>query len=391
MGSPDIGGHALAQEACAPQDAALQRLVDQVLCAIADHGREPEAPPALCIRGSGSKDFLGGPMHGELLETSGLSGISSYEPSELVITARAGTPLREVEAALAEQGQCLAFEPPRHEPGTTVGGMVAAGLAGPSRAAVGGVRDFVLGGTLLNGRAQVLSFGGQVMKNVAGYDVSRLLAGSMGVLGVILEASIKVLPMAPAQATLRLDLDEATALKRLNEWGAQPLPINASAWWDGDLVLRLSGARAAVQSALRRLGGEQIPEVMAQSFWSGLRDQSDEYFGHALQVVQAGGNLWRVSLPQTAAPLGVRSEGPGCLIEWGGAQRWLVTAPGDSSTEQALMQAAQAAGGHAQAYRGPRAGTTLQLDAVLLRLHRRLKEAFDPLGLFNRGRLHPEF
>jgi len=373
------------------RDAALEELVDRVRAATVHGAAADGEGGGLCIRGAGSKDFLGGPLQGELLSTGALRGISSYEPSELVITARAGTPLSEVESVLAEKGQCLAFEPPRHEPGCTVGGAVAAGLAGPARAAVGGVRDFVLGASLLNGRAEVLSFGGQVMKNVAGYDVSRLLAGSMGVLGVILEVSLKVLPMAPSTTTLRFDCDERSALARLNEWGGQPLPLHASAWWDGVLVVRLSGARAAVESAQRRLGGETIPTEMANAFWVGLRDQRDEFFGEALSAVSKAGHLWRVSVPQTAGPLGVTGLGSGTLIEWGGAQRWVVTAEGDADTEQALMKAARAAGGHAQIFRGPRSGTTMALDPVLLRIHRQLKAAFDPHGLFNRGRLHPDF
>lgn len=380
--------------AVTPGDPVLAELLDRVRAAIVDRqaaGPDDDGAGLLCIRGSGSKDFLGGPMQGEGLSTQALRGISSYEPSELVITARAGTPLAEVEAALAEKGQCLAFEPPRFEGGGTVGGLVAAGLAGPSRVAAGGVRDFMLGATLLNGRAEVLSFGGQVMKNVAGYDVARLLAGSMGVLGVVLEASLKVLPVAPATTTLRFDLDERTALQKLNEWGGQPLPIHASAWWDGVLVVRLCGARAAVQAACERLGGEVVPADLASSFWTGLRDHEDEFFAEARQAVAQAGLLWRVAVPQTAAPLGVKGLGSGTLIEWGGAQRWVVTAEGDTASEQALTKAARAAGGHAQVFRGSRSGRTLELDPVLLRIHRQLKQAFDPHGLFNRGRLHPEF
>jgi FAD/FMN-containing dehydrogenase len=403
-------------------DGAQAELVERVRAAI----KQRQAAPAedtqtgtLSVRGSGSKDFLGGPMRGEVLSTGALRGISSYEPSELVITARAGTPLAEVEAVLAEHGQCLAFEPPRLGPSSTVarlegcatgaipvagatgtavntattgtlGGMVAAGLAGPSRAAAGGVRDFMLGATVLNGRAEVLSFGGQVMKNVAGYDLARLMAGSMGVFGVVLEASIKVLPVAPATLTLRFDLDERSALDRLQEWGGQPLPIHASAWWEGVLVLRLSGARAAVQSARERLGGEPIDAGLARAFWTGLRDQRDEFFAEAEQVVAQSGQLWRVAVPQTTPPLGVRGLGS-TLIEWGGAQRWVLTAPGDEATGRALMKTARDAGGHAQVFRGPGSGRTLELDPVLLRIHRQLKSAFDPHGLFNRGRLHPDF
>ncbi len=217
-----------------------------------------------------------------------LQGISSYEPTELVVTVRAGTPLAELEAALDEKGQCLAFEPPRFEDpdypgikGGTVGGMVAAGLSGPSRAAMGAVRDHVLGLTLLNGKAEVLSFGGQVMKNVAGYDVSRLMVGALGVLGVICEVSLKVLPRPAATATLRFEMDQASAVQRLNEWGGQPLPLHASAWWNGLLVLRLSGAMAAVNAAAARLGGEVVDPDLAAGFWAGLRDQEDEYFVNA--------------------------------------------------------------------------------------------------------------
>lgn len=361
-------------------DAALERLRDQVRAAQADR-------TSLTIRGSGSKDFLGGPLQGDLLDTQTLSGISSYEPTELVITARAGTPLADIEAALAERGQFLAFEPPRHGPQGTVGGMVASGLAGPARASAGAVRDFILGASLLNGQAEVLSFGGQVMKNVAGYDVSRLLAGSMGILGVILEVSIKVMPVPPAELTLRFDMAEDQALLQLARWGGQPLPLNASAWWDGVLVVRLSGARAAVEAAHRKMGGEIIDAAMAQAFWGQLRDQRDEFFSQALRTVQEAGHLWRASVPQTAAPLGVPGD---TLIEWAGAQRWMAIADGDTARETAWVKAARAAGGSAHIYRGPRSGAALELDPVTLRLHRQLKAAFDPLGLFNPGRLHPD-
>ena len=359
-------------------DAALQRLVDQVQAARVHK-------TALAICGGGSKAFYGQPLKGEPLDVKPLAGISSYEPSELVITARGGTPLAELEAALHERGQCLPFEPPRFGPQGTVGGMVAAGLAGPARAAVGGVRDYVLGVTLLNGRAEVLSFGGQVIKNVAGYDVSRMLAGSLGVLGVICEVSLKVLPLPVAVLTLRFDLSQAQALKCLNEWGGQPLPLSASAWWDETLVLRLSGAAAAVQAAHVSLGGEVIEAGLASAFWAGLRDHSDEFFVGAGKALQGGAGLWRLSLPQTAAPLKLSGEQ---LIEWGGAQRWwCTTAPAAS-----LREAAAAAGGHATLFRAgdQRQGVFAPLKPPLDRIHRELKNAFDPDRLFNRGRLYPE-
>lgn len=358
---------------------ALTRLVDAVREAAAI-----ERP--LCIRGGGTKDFHGGPMLGAPLDTRALRGVSAYEPTELVVTVRAGTPLAELEALLAEQNQCLPFEPPRLAPGGTVGGMVASGLAGPARAAVGSVRDYLLGATLLNGKGEVLSFGGQVMKNVAGYDVSRLLAGSMGVLGVICEVSLKVLPRAPATRTLRFDMDQTNALRHLNEWAGQALPLNASAWWDGTLVLRLQGAEAAVEAATRRLGGEAIEPNLAAGFWTGLRDQQDEFFTGAAPAIAAGATLWRLSVPPTAPRLSLPGEQ---LIEWGGAQRWLIsTAP-----PEMLRDAAQEVGGHAAMFRGGdrTQGAWAPLSPPLKRIHRELKRAFDPAGIFNRQRLVPDF
>jgi glycolate oxidase FAD binding subunit len=356
---------------------ALQRIQDQVRQATAQRTR-------LDIRGGGTKAFYGGEPIGELLDMRPLTGVSSYEPSELVVTVRAGTPLAELEATLADKGQCLPFEPPRFAPGGTVGGMVAAGLAGPARAAVGGVRDYVLGATLVNGRGEVLSFGGQVMKNVAGYDLSRALAGSMGVLGVIAEVSLKVLPTAPATVTVRLEMDAATAIKKLNDWGGQPLPLNASAWWDGMLVLRLSGAAAAVQAAREKIGGEVIAPQSAGPFWLGLRDHSDEFFAGAAKAVDGGAGLWRLSVPATAAPLKLSGEQ---LLEWGGAQRWICT----SAPPATLRDVAAAVGGHAVLFRAKEKpdGAFAPLKAPLDRIHRELKKAFDPALIFNPGRLIP--
>ena len=359
-------------------DPALQVLIDCVKAA-----RATNTP--LCIRGGGTKDFYGEAPRGELLDTRVLAGISSHQPSELVVTARCGTPLAELEAALAEKGQCLPFEPPHFSDGATVGGMVAAGLAGPSRAQVGSVRDYLLGVTLLNGAGEVLSFGGQVIKNVAGYDVSRLLAGSLGTLGVILEVSLKVLPCAPASATLCFQMNQAAALKQLNGWGGQPLPIDASTWWNDTLVLRLRGAHAAVEAATLKLGGEVVPPQEADVFWAGLRDHRDEFFVAAQAAVDAGQALWRVSVPQTAAPLALAGES---LIEWGGAQRWLVCEAGRSD---AVRAAAAAAGGHATLFRAndKSAGVFTPLTEPLAQVHREMKRSFDPDGLFNPGRMYP--
>ncbi len=360
-------------------DPALQPLIDRVRAAHA-------AGAQLEIRGGGTKHFYGETPRGEPFDVTGLAGISSYEPSELVVTARCGTRLAELEAALAEHGQCLAFEPPQFGPAATVGGMVAAGLAGPPRAAVGSVRDYVLGTTLLNGRGEVLSFGGQVMKNVAGYDVSRLLAGSMGVLGVVLEVSLKVLPVAPATATLRFQLDQAAALEQLNAWAGQALPLNASAWWEDTLIVRLRGALAAVESAIARLGGDLIEGEHAVPFWGGLREHTDEFFIGARQAVEAGSavRLWRLSLPPTAPPLALSGEQ---LVEWGGAQRWVCTA----APAAQVRDAATHAGGHATLFnaRDKSPGVFAPLKSPLDRIHRELKKAFDPTGIFNPDRLYP--
>ena len=362
------------------QVPALARLQDQLATA-----RAEGAP--LAIRGGATKGFYGEAEVGTPLDMRPLAGISVYEPSELVVSVRAGTPLVELEAALAERGQCLPFEPPRFSAGGTVGGMVAAGLAGPSRATAGSLRDHLLGATILSGKGEVLSFGGQVIKNVAGYDVSRLLAGSLGVLGIICEVSLKVMPSPVASTTLRLELDQAEALKRLNTWAGQPLAIQASAWWAGTLVLRLAGARAAVDATRLRVGGEVVEPELALNFWTGLRDQHDEFFDAAAQAVAAGATLWRLSLPSTAAPLALAGEQ---LIEWGGAQRWLVS----SATVAAVREAALRAGGHASAFRRPTSwtqdgGVFAPLSAPLLRIHHALKVAFDPDRVLNPGRLYP--
>lgn len=330
----------------------------------------------LRIRGAGSKDFYGGLLSGEVLSLSGHRGIVAYEPTELYITAKAGTPLAEIEAALAANNQMLAFEPPRFT-GATVGGCVAAGLSGPRRQQAGAVRDFVLGVKLVDGTGQVLNFGGQVMKNVAGYDISRLIAGSMGTLGVIAEVTLKVLPKPVAETTRIFEFDEAEAIRRLNVWGGQPLPISASFWHDGRLWLRLSGAGAAVDAATKVLGGD--PAVDAENHWNSVREQTHPAF--------AGGVLWRLSLPTTAVPPGLDGLR---AIEWGGGLRWY------AGEQDAVRGAAARAGGHAVLYRAPeslriREGAFAPLSPALLALHRRLKKAFDPKGILNPGRLYAEF
>jgi glycolate oxidase FAD binding subunit len=359
-------------------DPALAHLIDRVMLAQAD--RVP-----LDIRGGGTKHFYGGTPTGEPLPVAGLAGISSYEPTELVVTVRAGTPLAELEAALEERGQCLPFEPPRFAPGGTVGGMVAAGLSGPARAAVGAVRDHVLGLTLLSGRGEVLTFGGQVAKNVAGYDVSRLIVGSLGILGIICEVSLKVLPINRATETLCFDWQENRALEQLRKWASQPLPVNASAWHDGRLHLRLAGAAAAVSAACGRLGGEVIAPEAARTWWLGVRDQAQEFFSLSESQMAGGECLWRLSLPATAAPVKLAGRQ---FIEWHGAQRWWRTA----AEARDVREAAAQAGGHATRVRGaPKSEAVFApVGEALMRIHRELKSAFDPAGIFNPGRLYAE-
>jgi glycolate oxidase FAD binding subunit len=332
----------------------------------------------LRIRGGGTKDWYGQRLDGDVLDTRDYAGIVDYEPTELVITARCGTPLAEIEAALAERGQMLAFEPPHFGSRATLGGAIASGLSGPRRASSGAVRDFVLGCTLLDGKGDVLRFGGQVMKNVAGYDVSRLLTGSLGTLGLLLDVSVKVLPRAPREATLVFDgVTEIDAIRRLNEWAGQPLPMSGSCWHDGVLMVRLSGANAAVDAAIRSLGGDVMPDCAR--FWASLREQHHAFFEGDMP-------LWRLSVPSTVGAIVLGSPQ---LIEWGGAQRWL-RAPGDSATGERIRATVRAAGGHATLFRGGdnSVGVFQPLAPAVARIHERLKAGFDPAGIFNPGRMY---
>lgn len=332
----------------------------------------------LRLRGNGTKDWYGQQLHGEVLDTTAYTGIVDYDPTELVITARCGTNLREIGKALSAHNQMLAFEPPRFDGMATIGGIVAAGLSGPRRMAVGSVRDFVLGAVMMDGRGEVLHFGGQVMKNVAGYDVSRLLTGSLGTLGLILDVSVKVLPKPVAQQSLQFSMTEKEALHQLNVWGGQPLPISASCWHHGKLTVRLSGARAAVDAAVKKMGGEVLDE--ADAFWDQLREHQAPFFADTPD------GLWRLSVPSVAPPVQLPGEQ---LIEWGGAQRWLKTSA-DAAT---IRAAAEAMGGHATLFRGgdKSVGVFHPLKAPVAGIHQRLKASFDPAGIFNPHRMYPDF
>ncbi|MGQ9686961.1 MAG: glycolate oxidase subunit GlcE [Thiobacillaceae bacterium] len=333
----------------------------------------------LRIAAGGTKAWLGRPVAGEVLDVAGHRGIVGYEPSELTLTARAGTPLAEIEATLAEHGQCLPFEPPHYGEAATLGGTVACNLSGPARPYTGACRDFVLGARIVNGRGTVLRFGGEVMKNVAGYDLSRLMAGAQGTLGVILDVSLKVLPRPAAELTLVLEMDAAAAVACFNAWAARPLPITAACHVGERAYVRLAGAEAAVRAARLKLGGEALADGAA--FWRSVREHGHGFFS-------APGSLWRLSLPP-AAPV---NPGLHQFIDWGGAQRWVYS-------EQPLWASAAAAGGHATRWRAGShassspmaAGEVFQpLPDGLLALHRRLKWSFDPTGILNPGRLYPE-
>jgi glycolate oxidase FAD binding subunit len=330
----------------------------------------------LRIRGGGSKDFYGAVQQGSLLETARYHGIVDYEPTELVVTARAGTPLSELETALAAQRQMLAFEPPHYGAHATLGGAIACGSSGPRRAFAGAARDFVLGVRLLDGRARALSFGGRVMKNVAGYDVSRLMVGAMGTLGVLLEVSLKVLPGPQHERTLRFEADPQDAVRRMNAWAGKPYPISATCHEAGTLSIRLSGAEAGVEAAARQLGGEAVAD--AEAYWHALKE-------HRLPFFEGSEPLWRLAVKSTTAPLPLPGR---VLIEWNGALRWVRT----HADPLQVREAARKAGGHAIAFRGLRdAAETFQpLPAHVRQLHGRLKSVFDPARILNRGRLYPE-
>ena len=351
-------------------DAALDAVIGKVRQAA-------ERARPLRIRGGGSKDFYGQRLHGELLDVRPIAGVVDYEPSELVVTVRAGTRLRELQALLAERGQCLPFEPPQFGVGSTIGGAVAAGLSGPARASVGSLRDYVLGVQIVNGKGELLTFGGQVMKNVAGYDVSRLMAGALGTLGIITQVSLKVLPLPPAECTLVFELSETSARQQLNRWGGQPLPLNASCWADGQLAVRLRGARAAVAAAQRQMGGEVMAAEQAERQWSALRDQALPFFRLAPDEA-----LWRASVPDTATPLNL---GP-TMVEWHGAQRWLKATPADA---RVVREAAARAGGHATLFRGGDGTVPVftPLSEPLTRIQRQVQQAFDPAGVFGALRM----
>jgi len=341
-------------------------------------GAQAAATP-LVIHGGNTKSFYGAKTIGEAIDMRAYSGIIAYQPRELVLTVRAGTSLTEIEAAMANEMQMLPFEPPHFGAGATIGGTVAAGLSGPRRPYAGAVRDFVLGTRIVNGKGEDLHFGGRVIKNVAGYDVSRLMTGAMGTLGILLDISFKVLPKPAREATLRYEMDQATAIQQFNEWAGKPLPLSATCWENGIAMVRLSGAVAGVEAAQKKLGGEVVEQAQAATFWASVRDQRHAFFERSESP------LWRLSVAATTAALTLPSAP---LIEWGGALRWL-RAEVDAD---ALRQQIAAVGGHATLMRAGSGGISgaavfHPLHGKLAELNRNLKAAFDPANVLNRGRM----
>ena len=352
-------------------DADLTELLGERMRAAAGDGSP------LAVAGGDTKAFLGRTTRGERFDVSGHRGIVSYAPTELVLSARGGTPLAEVEATLDEKGQALAFEPPAFGAAATIGGTIAAGLSGPARPYAGAARDFVLGTRVLNGRGEALRFGGEVMKNVAGYDVSRLMTGAYGTLGVLLEVSLKVLPRPARVRTLTFGTSAEEAIERCNVWAARPLPITGACHDGETLYVRLAGTAGGVAAAAGALGGDTLDGEDGRAFWAALREQTLPFFAGD------GAPLWRVSVPPGAAVPDVAGD---TFIDWGGALRWLRT----GAPAAQVRAAAELAGGHAALFRGgDHTGAVFHPPApAVLKLHERLKAAFDPAGILNPGRMY---
>ena len=344
----------------------------------------------LAIVGGGSKSFYGREIVGEPLSTQAYQGVVSYEPTELVLTVRAGTPLVDVISLLDEQGQMLGFEPPVYSVGTTIGGAIASGLSGPIRPFSGSARDFVLGMKVLTGDGKIMSFGGQVMKNVAGFDVSRLMVGALGTLGVILDISLKVLPKPFAQMTLRLDQPDAgEAITQMNHLCGKPWPISALAWLDGAVWLRLSGTSQGIAHAHHHIGGDKIDQE--DEFWRALNQQTHSFFQQSGQLIRASVSP---DLPAVFGD-GANVKAFDQIIDWGGALRWVHRPDLDEQEQRDQVQVVstiEQCGGSATVFRGQdRQGDVFtQLSDAAMAIHKNLKNTFDPQGILNSGRLYAE-
>ena len=328
------------------------------------------------IIGGNSKSFYGRKIEGEELDVSGYQGIVSYEPTELVVTARCGTPISEVEALLAEQNQMLPFEPPHFGESATVGGTIACGLSGSARPYTGSVRDYVLGVRMINGKGEDLTFGGQVMKNVAGFDVSRLMTGTLGTLGIILEVSFKLLPKPEAEITIQQECDQQQAITLMNKLAGQALPLSAACFEQGVLSHRLSGFPAAIQSAHQQIGGEQLNN--ADVFWNSIKEHQHSFF-------KGSDPFYRVSVPPATEPLDLEGE---CFVDWGGAQRWYRS---DLPVEK-IREIVHAQKGHVTLFRHGNDHDDIfsPLSPEIKKIHHRLKASFDPHGIFNIGKMYPD-
>ncbi len=356
-----------------------QKLIEQINNAVGK-----KSP--LVITGGGSKAFYGNRIEGEVISTAEHTGIIEYQPSELVITVRSGTLLSELEAELKANKQMLAFEPPQHSAGSTIGGVIACGLSGPRRPACGAARDFVLGTTIINGKAEKCRFGGQVMKNVAGYDVSRLMVGAQGTLGVLLDISIKVLPIDETEITLRSQIDLNSAIKHIRQWIKQGLPITASCYHKNTLYIRLSSTHSAVKKAHNTISNLCNAEETDNNIWLEIKNQTHDFF---TDNSAADKNLWRCSHQSNTEFYG---DTENQLIEWNGALRWV------HSNNELHTKAAQL-GGHATRYPLDKNGKKSSdnsndifqpLQPGLLKIHQRLKQSFDPECILNPGRLYQE-
>lgn len=346
------------------------RLRQQVLQASSDQ-------LALNIAGGGSKSFYGGTPTGEPIHVAAHGGIVDYEPTELVVTARGGTLLSELHETLAEKGQMLAFEPPGFGDQATLAGTVACGFSGPRRPYAGSLRDFVLGCKILNGKGEILSFGGQVMKNVAGYDVSRLMVGAMGTLGILLDVSLKVLPRPQSEITVCQEIPRSRVLPLMNQLAARPLPISAMCWHADRLYVRLAGTEKTVVASAANSGGDRL-DADAE-FWRDLRE-------HKLPFFRSNEELWRISVEPAEELDDLTGD---CFVDWGGAQRWLST----ELPVESVFESAAARQGHATLFRSQKPGSTVfqPLPAKLMAVHKRLKAGFDPNGIFNPRRLYEDF
>ncbi|MBI5430119.1 MAG: glycolate oxidase subunit GlcE [Nitrosomonadales bacterium] len=328
----------------------------------------------LSIYGGGSKAFLGNASHGQSFDVSKHRGIVEYDPRELVLTARSGTTLKEIAATLVEANQMLAFEPPHFGEGATLGGTIACGLSGPRRPYSGSARDFVLGCQILNGRGERLRFGGQVMKNVAGYDVSRLMAGAHGTLGILLEISLKVLPRPAASITVTRECSPVEAIAGMSGLLSKPIPVDGACYHGDRCYVRISGSAQAVREARNKISGDVLPD--ADAFWQALREQQLPFFHHR-------STLYRVVVKPATPPLHIEGT---WLLDWGGVQRWLYS----DEDLAAIRHRVELAGGHVTVFRGGKQSEDIfqPLPASLMAIHQRLKASFDPNHIFNRGRLY---